>query len=62
MAIITTLLIMGIVTNLIVLAQPQKTLPRFAKTCTGCGCQTPPMEYPPAVYGCPMCEGMGRDG
>jgi hypothetical protein len=56
MEIAITLIITGIFTNIVTLAQPRKTFPRFAKACVGCNCQTPPMEYPPAVYGCPVCQ------
>lgn len=49
-------LVFGIGINLAVLRQVHKNFPRFARTCEGCGCQAPPMEYPPAVYDCPICQ------
>ncbi len=58
MAIAILLLMVGAVINVIMLAQPRKTLPRFTNICIGCGFQIPPMEYPPSVYECPICQWM----
>jgi hypothetical protein len=58
MAIAILLLITGMVINVIMLAQPRRMLPQFTEICTGCGFQTPPMEYPPPVYACPICQWM----
>jgi Zn finger protein HypA/HybF involved in hydrogenase expression len=58
MTIALVLLTLGVGINLVMLTQVQKGFPRFANTCKGCGCQAPPMEYPPAVYECPICQWM----
>jgi hypothetical protein len=50
------LIITGIATNVVVLMQPLKAQSRFTETCTGCGGQAPPVEYPPAVHQCLLCD------
>jgi hypothetical protein len=50
------LALLGVGINIAMLTQAQKGFPRFAKTCQGCGCQAPPMPYPPAVHACPGCH------
>ncbi len=58
MAIALMLILLGVGVNIVMFSQAHKNLPRFAKTCQGCGCQAPPMEYPPAVDECPVCQWM----
>ncbi len=60
MAIALMVLFLGIGINVVMLRQPPKRFPRFAETCQGCGCQAPPMEYPPAVAECPICQWMAN--
>jgi len=60
MAIALLLMVFGVGINIVMFSQAHKAFPRFANTCQGCGCQTPPMAYPPAVSDCPMCEWVAR--
>ena len=58
MAIALLFVLLGVSINIAMLFQAHKEFPRFAKTCQGCGCQAPPMAYPPAIFECPMCQWM----
>lgn len=58
MTIALIFLLLGVGINIALLGQAHKNFPRFANTCKGCGSQAPPMDYPPTVYECPVCQWM----
>lgn len=58
MAIALTFIALGVLAQVVVLAQPSKASPRFTKICTRCGYHIPPMEYTPDLHDCPGCYWM----
>ncbi|WP_017301783.1 hypothetical protein [Nodosilinea nodulosa] len=56
MTIALVLLILGLLTQVIVLVTWRSPLVRFNRSCQTCGYQIPPMERPPAFHDCPECD------
>jgi hypothetical protein len=56
MVTVIILIMLGVLTQVVVLATNRSDLPRFSKACPTCGNRLPPMEYPPAMADCLECE------
>jgi hypothetical protein len=50
-----TLITLGVLTQVLVLATSRSQSVRFNHECQTCTYQIPPMERPPAFYDCPEC-------
>ncbi len=53
---VSVLIVLGILTQVAVLATTDNEQSKYTNNCTTCGYQIPPMERPPALYDCPNCE------
>lgn len=56
MVIPITLIILGLLTQVIVLVLTRNKMPRFTSVCQDCGYKVPLMEHPPALLECPECH------
>ncbi|HEY9824491.1 MAG TPA: hypothetical protein V6D19_03525 [Stenomitos sp.] len=56
MVIPITLIILGVLTQVAVLAVSRNKMPQFNQQCKTCRYQLPLMERPPALFDCPECD------
>jgi hypothetical protein len=56
MAIPTILIILGLLTQVVVLIATRNRMPYFTQKCRTCNYQLPIAERPPAFFDCPECD------